>query len=73
MIAAIIATVVSVPLVILTIETLAGLARPKQTALTGSMPRTTILIPAHNEESGIAAVITAIKAQCADILVVADN
>ncbi len=73
MIAAIIATVAAVPLVILTIETLAGLAKPKPRALNGPMPRTTILIPAHDEEGGIAAVVTAIKTQCADILVVADN
>jgi cellulose synthase/poly-beta-1,6-N-acetylglucosamine synthase-like glycosyltransferase len=73
MIAAIIATVAAVPLVILTIETLAGLAKPKPRAFDGPMPRTTILIPAHNEEGGIAAVVTAIRAQCPDILVVADN
>jgi cellulose synthase/poly-beta-1,6-N-acetylglucosamine synthase-like glycosyltransferase len=73
MIAAIIATIAAVPLVILTIETLAGLAKPKPRALKGPMPRTTILIPAHDEEAGIAAVVMAIKAQCPDILVVADN
>jgi cellulose synthase/poly-beta-1,6-N-acetylglucosamine synthase-like glycosyltransferase len=73
MISAIIATIAAVPLVILTIETLAGLAKPKARALSEPMPRTTILIPAHNEEGGIAAVVTAIKAQCPDILVVADN
>jgi cellulose synthase/poly-beta-1,6-N-acetylglucosamine synthase-like glycosyltransferase len=73
MMAAIIATVAAVPLVILTIETLAGLAKSKPSAFDGPMPRTTILIPAHNEEGGIAAVVTAIRAQCPDILVVADN
>lgn len=73
MIAAVIAGIASVPLVVLTIETLAGLVKPKSRILDGPTPRTTILIPAHNEENGIAAVVTAIKAQCSDILVVADN
>ena len=72
-IAGALATVAAFPLVILTIETLAGLARLKHLPASTTTPRTMVLIPAHDEAGGIAAVVTAIKAQCSDILVVADN
>jgi cellulose synthase/poly-beta-1,6-N-acetylglucosamine synthase-like glycosyltransferase len=73
LLSALIAGVAAFPLVILTIETLAGLIQPKGRALKGSPVRTTVIIPAHNEESGIAATIIAIKQSDVDILVVADN
>ena len=72
-VAALLAGVAGFPLVILTVETLAGLRRPKAPALDGSTPRTTVIIPAHNEEGGIAATVAAIKPSGVDILVVADN
>jgi cellulose synthase/poly-beta-1,6-N-acetylglucosamine synthase-like glycosyltransferase len=71
--AALLAGVAGFPLVILTVETLAGLRRPKAPALNGPAPRTTVIIPAHNEEGGIAATVAAIKPSGVDILVVADN
>ncbi len=73
MIAAIIAALAAFPLVILTVETLCGLATPKVPPSISTKPRTTVLIPAHDEASGIAAVVAAIKAQCDDVLVIADN
>lgn len=72
-VAALLAGVAGFPLVILTIETLAGLRRPQAPALDGSTPRTTVIIPAHNEEGGIAATVAAIEPSGVDILVVADN
>jgi cellulose synthase/poly-beta-1,6-N-acetylglucosamine synthase-like glycosyltransferase len=72
-IAAALATVAALPLVILTVETVAGLAGQRQHRVRAAMPRTTVLVPAHDEAGGIAAVIVAIKAHCSDILVVADN
>ena len=72
-IATAIASIAAFPLVVLSIETLAGLRTPKGSPCEGAMPRTTILIPAHDEAGGIGAVVTAIKASGCDILVVADN
>ena len=72
-IAALLAGVTSIPLLILTAETLAGLRIPKRVAANTPTPRTTVIIPAHNEEAGIAATIAAITPADCDILVVADN
>lgn len=71
--AALIAGVAAFPLVILTVETVAGLRRPKGSASNGARPRTTVIIPAHNEEDGIGATVSAIVESGVDILVVADN
>ena len=50
-----------------------SLRMPRYADSRTTSPRTTIIIPAHDEEAGIAATIAAINpAQC-DILVVADN
>jgi cellulose synthase/poly-beta-1,6-N-acetylglucosamine synthase-like glycosyltransferase len=73
LLAAMIAGVAAFPLVILTVETLAGLRRPKALAVAGPGPRTTVIVPAHDEEAGIAATISAIKSGKMGILVVADN
>ncbi len=73
MLAALIAGVAAFPLLILTVETLAGLRRPKTRARGAASPRTIVIIPAHDEESGIAATVAAIKRDGVDILVVADN
>ena len=71
--AALLAGVAAFPLVILTVETLAGLRAPKPPSFDGPVPRTTVIIPAHNEESGIAATIAALIPSGINILVVADN
>ena len=71
--AALLAGVAAFPLVILTVETLAGLRAPKPPSFDGPGPRTTVIIPAHNEESGIAATIAALIPSGINILVVADN
>ncbi len=70
---ALLAGVAGFPLVLLTVEILSGLRRPKAPALNGPMPRATVIIPAHNEEAGIAETVTAIKPGGVSILVVADN
>jgi cellulose synthase/poly-beta-1,6-N-acetylglucosamine synthase-like glycosyltransferase len=72
-IAALLAGVAGFPLLVMSAEVIAGLRRPRSVPINGPMPRTTVLIPAHNEAPGITAVITAIKASNCDILVVADN
>ena len=71
--AGLLAGVAAFPLVILSLETLAGLRRPIAHPDDSAMPHTTVIIPAHDEEAGIAATVTAIKASGVDILVVADN
>ncbi len=72
-VAALIAAPAAFPLVILTVETLAGLRRPKARALGNVSPRIAVVIPAHNEEAGISATIAAIRQSDVEILVVADN
>lgn len=71
--ATLIAGVAAFPLVVLTVETVAGLRCPKAPALSGAFPRTTVIIPAHNEEAGVAATVAAARHSGVDILVVADN
>lgn len=72
-IASLIAGVAAFPLVVLTVEVLAGLRRPKAHDIGDLSPRTIVIIPAHNEEIGIAATIAAIAKSNVEILVVADN
>ncbi len=72
-IAALLAGVAAFPLLVLTVETLAGLRTPTTPAASAFTPRTTVVIPAHDEEAGIAATIAAIKPSGCAILVVADN
>jgi cellulose synthase/poly-beta-1,6-N-acetylglucosamine synthase-like glycosyltransferase len=72
-IAALVAGVASFPLLILTAEALAGLRTPKCPDLKPALPRTMVIIPAHNEEAGIVATVKAIRQSGCDILVVADN
>jgi cellulose synthase/poly-beta-1,6-N-acetylglucosamine synthase-like glycosyltransferase len=72
-IAALVAGVSGFPLLVLTAETLAGLRAPKYPAANDRPPRTTVIIPAHDEKSGIASTIGALRPGSCDILVVADN
>ncbi len=62
---------------VLTTELALGLVPPRRTPLPGGpVPRTTILMPAHNEAGGIAAVIHALRPLLGEhirLLVVADN
>ena len=71
--ASLLAGVAGVPLIVLTIETLAGLPTRKPPTSLGRAPRATVIIPAHDEQSGIANTIAAIKPSGFDILVIADN
>ena len=77
MIGAIIAGICTIPFVVLITEIAAGLAPVRSSAnASGTVPAIAILIPAHNEATGIAATIGAIRAASpADtrIIVVADN
>ncbi len=61
------------PLLILTAETLAGLRTPERVPDSAPSPRTTVIIPAHDEAAGIAATVAAVVPSGCDILVVADN
>ena len=68
-----IAAAAGFPLAILSVETLVGMKAALTNPLVGALPKTTMLIPAHDEEGGIAAVVAAIARSGCDILVVADN
>jgi cellulose synthase/poly-beta-1,6-N-acetylglucosamine synthase-like glycosyltransferase len=71
--AGLLAGVAAFPLIILSLETLAGLRRPVAHPDEPTEPRSTVIIPAHNEEAGIADTVMAIKTSGVEILVVADN
>ena len=71
--AAALAGVAALPLLVLTAEALAGLRAPQNRASEQPAPRTTVIVPAHDEAGGIAATVIAIKTSGFDILVVADN
>ncbi len=71
--ATLISGVAAFPLLILTAEVIAGLRTPKYVNAKPASPRTTVIIPAHDEEAGISATINAIRTSGCDILVVADN
>ena len=72
-VAAFLAGIASLPLLILSAEVLTGLRTPKFGTAANSIPRTTVIIPAHDEAAGIAATVAAIRPGGCDILVVADN
>jgi cellulose synthase/poly-beta-1,6-N-acetylglucosamine synthase-like glycosyltransferase len=66
-----------VPMAVLVVESLAALLPPRRAPLpAGPRPRCAVLIPAHDEESGIAKTLTALQQQLQaqdQLLVVADN
>ncbi len=73
---ALIAAIVAVPLTVLFVECLSALVtrRRKQPAV--SMPKTTILMPAHNEEQVIAQTLDALRPHLSELVnavVIADN
>ncbi|HZZ42250.1 MAG TPA: glycosyltransferase, partial [Tepidisphaeraceae bacterium] len=72
------AVIVSIPIAVLCLECLAALfsRRPTNNPDTKSRPPLAILIPAHNEQTGLPATLTSITPQLLPhdrILVVADN
>lgn len=73
-----IATILLVPGLILFIECIAALfpTRPQPSFAKSTLPRLNVLIPAHNEESGIGLTISAVSPQLRpndQLIVVADN
>ena len=71
------AGVVSIPLFVFAAETAAGLAgADRRSPAAPDAPPYAVLIPAHDEEAGIARLVTAVLAQlrpCDQVLVIADN
>jgi cellulose synthase/poly-beta-1,6-N-acetylglucosamine synthase-like glycosyltransferase len=70
------ALLVAVPFVVLAIEALAALLPARRIRQAGERPGCAVLIPAHNEEAGIAATVANVRDQLVPgdrILVVADN
>ena len=71
------ALVLIVPIIFFIVEMLLSLKKPQPFDLSGlPMPRTTVLVPAHNESQTIAKTLDRLKADLPDnseILVVADN
>jgi cellulose synthase/poly-beta-1,6-N-acetylglucosamine synthase-like glycosyltransferase len=72
------AIILAVPSFILLLECLAGAmgGDPTPGATSGPRPRLAVLVPAHDEESGIGATVTALRTDLAAgdfVLVVADN
>lgn len=69
--------VLAIPVAVLLLQvTAARFARTRATALSAARPRVAVLMPAHNEASGIVEVIAGVKAQLLAgdrLLVVADN
>lgn len=69
--------VLAIPVAVLLVQVLAArFATARATPLSSTRPRIAVLIPAHNEEGGIAEVVAGVKAQLVEgdrILVVADN
>jgi cellulose synthase/poly-beta-1,6-N-acetylglucosamine synthase-like glycosyltransferase len=64
------------PSLVFAIECLLASSRPRPLSLSQCQPRVAVLIPAHNEESGIADTVTALRAQLSEedrLVVVADN
>jgi cellulose synthase/poly-beta-1,6-N-acetylglucosamine synthase-like glycosyltransferase len=69
------AILVAIPFAVLAVECLAALL-PTRKSRTGDRPRCAVLVPAHNEEAGIATTIRNLRDQLAPgdrLLVVADN
>src|SRR5689334_19367486 len=70
------AVLAAVPFVVLAVEALAALLPARKLRTPGDRPACVVLIPAHNEEAGIAATIANVREQLDlrdRILVVADN
>jgi cellulose synthase/poly-beta-1,6-N-acetylglucosamine synthase-like glycosyltransferase len=70
------AGIMSVPLVVLAVEAAASLARVPSLPRSDQRPRSAVLIPAHNEETGIAATVQNVQKQLAPgdrVVVIADN
>lgn len=70
------ALVVALPLLVFSAECLAALAGPRKRRWSGPRPRIGVLVPAHNEEAGLARTIELARAQLTTedrLLVVADN
>ena len=67
------ASVTAIPFLILSAEVMFGLRAPVSPILNNISPKTTVLIPAHDEANGIGAVVAQIANTGFDILVVADN
>src|SRR5581483_7831781 len=69
-------TVVAVPLLVLVIESFAALLPARREKSSTERGRCTILVPAHDEESGIEQTLTAILPQLLptdQVVVIADN
>ncbi|MBX7105256.1 MAG: glycosyltransferase family 2 protein [Gemmataceae bacterium] len=70
------AAILSVPFVWLAVECLAALLPARRRANSAARPRVAVLVPAHNEEAGIASTLRDILPQLAPVdqlLVIADN
>jgi cellulose synthase/poly-beta-1,6-N-acetylglucosamine synthase-like glycosyltransferase len=70
------AGLVAVPFVVLAVEAIASLLPTPAARTSSSRPRCAVLVPAHDEEAGIAATVRNVRAQLAPgdhVLVVADN
>ena len=75
-VALLVAAVPMLLLIVFTAEVAAGLRPQKSLGAKGSLPRTVVLIPAHDEAAGIVATILALRAitdPAIEMLVVADN
>jgi cellulose synthase/poly-beta-1,6-N-acetylglucosamine synthase-like glycosyltransferase len=74
----ILAIAISLPIAVLFIECSAAVGNRRQLALdaSSSRPEIAVLIPAHNEASGIAATVSSVQSQLTDrdrLIVIADN
>jgi cellulose synthase/poly-beta-1,6-N-acetylglucosamine synthase-like glycosyltransferase len=72
----VLALVLAIPCAVLFLECLAALLPGRPLRAAGDRPRAAVVIPAHNEESGIGATVTALRAELGPgdrLLVVADN
>lgn len=68
--------VLLVPVLIFAAEILAGLLPPRRSVQTASRPDMAILVPAHQEEAGIAATLANLRQQLTEkdrLIVIADN
>lgn len=70
------AAIITIPFVVLFIESIAAFANRRSVQLPTTLPKTTILMPAHNEEQVIARTLDALRPHLTDsinALVIADN
>jgi cellulose synthase/poly-beta-1,6-N-acetylglucosamine synthase-like glycosyltransferase len=66
----------AIPLLVLSLECLASLLPPRRPQFSEGRPPCVVLVPAHDEESGIPATIANVQSQLADgdrLVVIADN